>query len=66
MKIDRETIINSLIESDYHYVFDGKDTLTALSEDWFWDIMTNGFIGYANMTDDELIAEYNERNEDGI
>lgn len=60
MIIDRESIINSLIESDFYDAEKWNDY------SYFEQIIRDGFIGYANMTDEELIAEYNERNEDGI
>jgi len=53
--INREKIIKRLIEDDINsFVEHGHiDTL--------WFVLDNGFKGYSNYTDDELIQEINER-----
>lgn len=58
---NRENYINALISDDWEYVRRERDTLLAMNEDWFWNIMGEGFVGYNNMSDEDLIAECLER-----
>jgi len=54
--MDREQMIDYLSDSDFEYVMNedgGPELLRAYIED--------GFKGYANFTDEELVAEVKER-----
>lgn len=55
-KFNRDEIIETLIDDDYEYISESGGFK------WFHSILNNGFVGYDNMTDEELIDEYNERN----
>ena len=51
--LDRNKIIETLIDDEYnHMEYDYSS---------FFDIMANGFRGYYNFTDDELIEECDQR-----
>jgi len=59
---NRENYINALISDDWENVTEKvRDSLFGLGEDWFWNIMSEGFVGYNNMSDEDLIAECIER-----
>ena len=52
IKIDRDTIINHLTWSMYdHYEMNLGD---------IEELLRGGFIGFENMSDDDLLAEYRE------
>lgn len=54
-QFDREKAIEVLIEDDMNVIIDcGHDTYLA-------DILHNGFIGYRNLTDNQLVDECEER-----
>lgn len=54
MTPSRETMIARLINDWYDSVASDSETL--------WHILTNGFKGYANMTDEEVRADYCDAN----
>jgi hypothetical protein len=51
---NRDKAIEELVSDDMNTVFNGGDYYLS-------SILTNGFKGYANYSDDELIQELNER-----
>lgn len=53
-KLNREQIINILIDDDLNDCKNGWD-------DFIFHVFMNGFVGYKNQTDDELFEEYTER-----
>lgn len=54
---DREEAIDYLCESDFQYIIDGDPSGLELLQSYIED----GFKGYANFTDEELVAEIKER-----
>ena len=54
-EFDRDIVIEMLIESDMQVI------LECQSEEYLFDILKNGHIGYDNMLDEELIRECEER-----
>jgi len=55
--MDRETIIEILIQDDLEFVQNSPDA----AREMFATIMADGFPGYVNFTDSELDEELNER-----
>jgi len=56
-QFDREEAIDYLTESDFQYIIDGDPSGLELLQSYLED----GFKGYANFTDAELVAEVKER-----
>jgi len=54
---DREEAIDYLTESDFQYIINGDDMGLELLRTYLED----GFKGYGNFEDEELIAEVTER-----
>jgi hypothetical protein len=54
---DREEAIDYLTESDFQYIMEGDDCGLELLRAYIED----GFKGYANFEDEELMAEVKER-----
>jgi hypothetical protein len=54
---DREEAIDYLTESDFHYIMEGDGCGLELLRTYIED----GFKGYANFEDEELMAEVKER-----
>ena len=52
--IDRDKIIDRLIDDDY-------DTVMSGGNDYLYGLLYSGFKGYQNYTDEQLITEINER-----
>jgi len=55
---DREEAIDYLSESDFQYIINGDGMGLELLRTYLED----GFKGYGNFTDEELVAEVKERN----
>jgi hypothetical protein len=55
--LDREEAVDYLTESDFQYIVAGDASGLELLRTYLED----GFKGYANFTDEELIAEVKER-----
>lgn len=55
---DREEAIDYLTESDFQYIIEGDGCGLELLRTYLED----GFKGYGNFTDEELVAEVKERN----
>jgi hypothetical protein len=55
----RNAMIGLLIDNDINTIFDSRDNHN--DESLLVEILGNGFKGYENYTDDELIQEMNER-----
>ena len=56
--MDREEMIDFLIESDYNYIMECANGPELLDS-----YLGFGFKGYRNYTDAELVAEYSQRKE---
>jgi hypothetical protein len=56
---DREQVIENLINNDLEY--DSLLDMTTVDVAYFEQMMRQGFKGYDNMTDEELMDECNER-----
>ena len=54
---DREEAIDYLVENDFQYIMDGDGCGLELLRTYLED----GFKGYGNFTDEELVAEVKER-----
>ena len=53
---DKEKAIETLVDDDLNTILSYNDDNWIMSE-----LLTNGFKGYSNFTDDELIQELKER-----
>ena len=53
---DRDNAVNALIDDDLNTILSYNDDNWILSE-----MLTNGFKGYSNYSDDELMQELKER-----
>ena len=53
---DKENAIETLVDDDLNTILSYNDDNWIMSE-----LLTNGFKGYSNFTDDELIQELKER-----
>lgn len=56
---DRETVIESIIDNDFESLFQPDNAYYDYS--FFESILREGFKGYDNMTDEELMKECEER-----
>lgn len=55
----KQEIIKTLVDDDINSIFEAKGEYN--DEFYLANILTEGFVGYANMTEDELIKEMDER-----
>ena len=56
-QFDREEAVDYLTESDFQYIIDGDASGLELLRSYLED----GFKGYGNFSDEELVAEVKER-----
>ena len=56
---NRDKVIETLVDDDFNCI--DSDNCLLNDRSYFYELMTTGFKGYDNMTDEELMQECDER-----
>lgn len=57
--MNRQEMIDKLIIDSIDTIYNSGNFME--DNDWLYDIFKSGFVGFSNMTDDELLKELNNR-----